>query len=81
MVNKDDGSLYYEYKVGWQIGSIIAAKNNVGVVSADIRAKSDTGGHTLNSVPVFAYGEGADAFNGMMQNTEFSQLLFEAMKP
>lgn len=81
VVNEDDGSLYYEYKVGWQIGSIIAAKNNVGVVSAEIRAKSDTGGHTLNSVPVFAYGKGADVFNGMMQNTEFSQLLFEAMKP
>lgn len=81
IINEDDGSVYYSYKVGWEIGSIIAAKNNVGVVSSDVRAKSDTGGHTLNSVPIFAYGKGAEVFNGMMQNVEFSQLLFESMHP
>ncbi len=81
IVNEDDGSLYYQYKVGWQIGSVIAAKNNVGVVSADVRAKSDTGGHTLNSVPIFAFGPGSENFNGVMQNTEFSDLLFDSMRP
>jgi len=81
IVNEDDGSLYYQYKVGWQIGSIIAEKNNVGVVDADVRAKSDTGGHTLNSVPIFAFGPGSKRFNGMMQNTEFADLLFDAMRP
>ncbi len=81
IVNKDDGSLYYQYKVGWQIGSIIAAKNNVGVVSADVRAKSDTGGHTLNSVPIFAFGPETESFNAMMQNTEFAKILFESMRP
>ena len=81
IINEDDGSVYYQYKVGWQIGSIIAEKNNVGVVSADVRAKSGTGGHTLNSVPIFAYGEGAEAFNSMMHNTEFADLLFESMRP
>ena len=81
IVNEDDGSLYYQYKVGWQIGSVIAEKYNVGVVSADVRAKSDTGGHTLNSVPIFAFGPGSENFNGMMQNTEFSDLLFESMRP
>lgn len=81
IVNEDDGSLYYQYKVGWQIGSVIAAKNNVGVVSADVRSKSDTGGHTLNSVPIFAFGEGSEVFNDMMQNTEFYKLLFDSMRP
>jgi alkaline phosphatase len=81
IVNEDDGSLYYQYKVGWQIGSIIAEKNNVGVVAADVRAKSDTGGHTLNSVPIFAFGPETEGFNGVIQNTEFSKVLFEAMRP
>ncbi|RCW60323.1 alkaline phosphatase [Halanaerobium sp. ST460_2HS_T2] len=81
IVNEDDGSLYYQYKVGWQIGSIIAEKNNVGVVAADVRAKSDTGGHTLNSVPIFAFGPETEDFNGVIQNTEFSKVLFEAMRP
>jgi alkaline phosphatase len=81
IVNEDDGSLYYQYKVGWQVGSVIAEKYNVGVVSADIRAKSDTGGHTLNSVPIFAFGPGSKNFNGVMQNTEFSDLLFDSMRP
>jgi alkaline phosphatase len=81
IVNEDDGSVYYQYKVGWQIGSIIAAKNNVGVVSADIRAKSGTGGHTLNSVPIFAFGPETESFNRVMQNTEFAEILFESMRP
>lgn len=81
IINEDDGSLYYQYKVGWQIGSIIAAKNNVGVVNADVRANSDTGGHTLNSIPVFAFGPETEKFNGMMQNTEIAEILFEAMRP
>ena len=81
IVNEDDGSIYYQYKVGWQIGSIIAEKNNVGVLSAEVRAKSSTGGHTLNSVPIFAFGPETEKFNGMMQNTEFSDLLFESMRP
>ena len=81
IVNEDDGSLYYQYKVGWQIGSIIAEKNNVGVVAADVRAKSDTGGHTLNSVPIFAFGPETEDFNGVIQNTEFCKVLFEAMRP
>jgi len=80
-VVNEDGSLYYAYKVGWEIGSVIAAKNNVGVVSSAVRATSDTGGHTLNSVPIFAYGSGAEVFGSMMQNTEFADLLFRSMRP
>ena len=81
IVNEDDGSLYYQYKVGWQIGSVIAEKYNVGVLSADIRAKSSTGGHTLNSVPIFAFGPETESFNSMIHNTEFAEILFESMRP
>jgi alkaline phosphatase len=81
VVNEDDGSLYYAYKVGWEIGSVIAAKNNVGVISSAVRATSDTGGHTLNSVPIFAYGSYAENFNGVMQNTEFADLIFKSLRP
>src|SRR6056297_188350 len=81
IVNEDDGSLYYQYKVGWQIGSVIAEKYNVGVLSADIRAKSSTGGHTLNSVPIFAFGPETASFNSMIHNTEFAEIIFESMRP
>ena len=80
-VLNDDGSLFYTYKIGWKIGSVISKKYNVGVQSAAVRAKSSTGGHTLNSVPIFAYGEGAEKFDDVMQNTELSELLFDAFKP
>jgi alkaline phosphatase len=81
IINEDDGSLYYQYKVGWQIGSVIAKKYNVGVLSSDIRAKSSTGGHTLNSVPIFAFGPETESFNSMIHNTEFAEILFKSMRP
>jgi alkaline phosphatase len=77
----EEGNLKYTYLVGWEIGSVIAEEYQAGVLSSRIRANSSTGGHTLNSVPIFAYGEGAEAFNGMMQNTEFADLLFDSMRP
>ncbi|MFP4020976.1 MAG: alkaline phosphatase, partial [Halanaerobium sp.] len=77
----EDGDLKYTYLVGWEIGSVIAEEYQAGVLNREVRANSSTGGHTLNSVPIFAYGEGAEAFNGMMQNTEFADLLFESMRP
>ena len=78
-VLQDDDSLKYTYLIGWEIGSVISEKHNVGVLSSDVRAKSSTGGHTLNSVPIFAYGEGSEEFNDVMQNTEFAEILFEAL--
>ncbi|PUU87939.1 alkaline phosphatase [Halanaerobium sp.] len=81
LILDDEGNIKYSYLVGYEIGSIIANKYQAGVVNTYIRANSSTGGHTLNSVPVFAYGEGSEAFNGMMQNTEFAKLLFESMRP
>src|SRR6056297_618756 len=77
----EDGDLKYTYLVGWEIGSVIAEEYQAGVLSREVRANSSTGGHTLNSVPVFAYGEGAEVFNGMMQNVEFADLLFKSMRP
>ncbi len=77
----EDGDLKYTYLVGWEIGSVIAEEYQAGLLNREVRANSSTGGHTLNSVPIFAYGEGAESFNGMMQNTEFSDLLFDSMKP
>ncbi|MFP4199040.1 MAG: alkaline phosphatase [Halanaerobium sp.] len=77
----EDGNLKYTYLVGWEIGSVIAEEYQAGLLNREVRANSSTGGHTLNSVPIFAYGEGAESFNGMMQNTEFSDLLFDSMKP
>lgn len=62
--------MYYGYKVGWEIGSIIAEKNYAAVMSTGIRQVSETGGHTGNMVPVFAYGAGADGFEGIMDNTD-----------
>lgn len=77
----NEGNMYYSYMIGWEIGSVIASEYNAGVVSSDIRAKSSTGGHTLNSVPIFAYGPETDAFNDVIDNTEFHSILFNAFKP
>ncbi|RAK08157.1 alkaline phosphatase [Halanaerobium saccharolyticum] len=81
LILDEDGNIKYAYLVGYEIGSIIANEYQAGVVNTEIRANSSTGGHTLNSVPIFAYGEGAEVFNGMMQNTEFADFLFESMRP
>lgn len=80
IVNEDDGSLYYAYKVGWEIGSIIADKYNAGVMSASVRAKSDTGGHSGNMVPVFSYGPGSENFEGVLNNTDISKMISDIMK-
>ena len=77
----EDGDLKYTYLVGWEIGSVIAKEYQAGVLNREVRANSSTGGHTLNSVPIFAYGAGAEVFNGMMQNVEFADLLFKSMRP
>ncbi len=77
----DEGNLFYGYKIGWHIGSVIAEKYDAGVIGADERAKSSTGGHTLNSVPIFAYGPQTEGFNAVIDNTEFYDVLYSAFKP
>ena len=77
----NEGNMYYTYMIGWEIGSVIAKEYNAGVLTSDIRAKSSTGGHTLNSVPIFAYGPESEAFNDVLDNTEFYQVMHDAFKP
>ncbi|MED1601718.1 alkaline phosphatase [Alkalihalophilus marmarensis] len=46
-------------------------------MNRDIRAASATGGHTGNMVPVFASGVGAEQFNGVLDNTDISNIIAE----
>ena len=64
------GGLDYEYRVGWEIGSIIAEHYGAGAMSTGIRAQSATGGHSGNMIPVFVFGPGGDSFEGVMDNTD-----------
>jgi len=64
------GGLAYEYKIGWEIGSIIADHYGVGAMSSSIRARSKTGGHSGNMIPIFVFGPGASTFEGVMDNTD-----------
>lgn len=74
-----NGKLYPAHKIGWEIGSIIAEKYDVAVMSSAIRAKSKTGGHTGNMVPVFAYGPESHRFEGVLDNTDFPVILSNIM--
>lgn len=79
IVSEEDNSLYAPYKIGWEIGSIIAAEHHVGVMSPEVRALSDTGGHTGNMVPVFAYGPKSEQFEGILDNIDIAKLLSDIM--
>lgn len=67
------------YKVGYEIGSIIATRANVGTVTSAIRAQSATGGHTGNQVPLYAWGPEGQDFARVLDNTEIARLLAQAM--
>jgi len=60
------------YQVGYAIGAVIAARLNTGIVSPQVQLKSETGGHTGNPVPLYAFGPGAGAFSGVIDNTEIA---------
>lgn len=77
-IEDDEGEVYPEYQVGWEIGSIIADHYSVGSLDTEIRAESDTGGHTGEMVPVFAAGAGSENFSGYMDNTDIKGLIEEA---
>ena len=70
----------YSYQLGWEIGSVLAAKLGVGLWSRDIRNAGITGGHSAAWVPVFAEGPGAELFAGNYDNTQFPVLLKQAVK-
>jgi len=74
-----DGSLMLEYQIGQEVGSIIAAHYNAGLMSRDVRALSKTGGHSGNMVPVFAFGVGAERFEGVLNNTDIAHMLSDLM--
>jgi len=70
----------YAYKLGWEIGSIIARNMGVGVFDRTLRAAGGTGGHSAAWVPVFAQGPGADAYRGCYDNTDLHQLMMDSMR-
>lgn len=70
-----DTSREYPYKTGWIVGSIIAERLNVAIMSDSVRQKSQTGGHTGNIVPLFAYGPQSGLFDGYIDNTEISTII------
>jgi len=78
-VLKTDGSLMYDYQVGQEVGSIVAAYYNAGLMSRDVRALSETGGHSGNMVPVFAFGVGGELFEGVLDNTDIAYILSDLM--
>ncbi|MFS0787709.1 alkaline phosphatase [Shouchella sp. 1P09AA] len=63
------------HEQAWEIGSFIANHYQVGVMNRDIREASATGGHSGNMIPVFAQGPGAEQFNGVLDNTDISQII------
>ena len=79
-IKDSSGKVYAAYRAGWEIGSVIAKHNKVGVVSRDVRAESSTGGHTGNMVPVFATGLGSERFEGVLDNTDVIKLIAEAAR-
>ncbi len=78
-VISDKGKTKYQYKVGWEIGSLIADHYQAGAINRSIRENSSTGGHTSNMVPIFADGPGAEYFNGVMDNTDVTKLIRSLM--
>ncbi|WP_066173972.1 alkaline phosphatase [Bacillus marinisedimentorum] len=79
-VKDSDGKVYAAYRVGWEIGSVIADHYEAGVVDREVREQSSTGGHTGNMVPVFATGAGSLIFEGVLDNTEIAQLIADAAR-
>ncbi|MBU8905412.1 alkaline phosphatase [Desertibacillus haloalkaliphilus] len=75
ILERDEG-IYPEHKVGWEIGSFIAQHYQGGIIDSDIRkASKTTSGHTSNLVPIFAYGLGANRFNGVLDNTDIPKII------
>lgn len=69
------GKLKYQYKLGWEIGSIIAAHYQAGVIDRSVREASSTGGHSSTMVPLFAAGPGSQYFEGVLNNTDVPKLI------
>jgi len=70
----------YDYKLGWEIGSVIAHKLGVGAMDWELRKRSETGGHVASWVPIFAEGPGAEDFEGVLDNTEIIDIILDNTK-
>lgn len=68
------------YQIGYEIGSIIAARANIGSLTSVVRAIGGTGGHTANLVPLYAFGPRASRFVGMKDNVEIPRIIAEIAK-
>lgn len=75
VISKKKGKLHYPYKIGWEIGSIIATHYKAGAIDRAVRADSSTGGHSSNMVPLFAAGPGSTHFEGVLNNTDVPKLI------
>lgn len=74
-VRRNKTLVYPKHRIDWEIGSTIAQHYKAGVADRSIRAASSTGGHTANMIPVFATGPGSEAFDGVLDNTDISQII------
>lgn len=74
-VRRNKTLVYPKHRIDWEIGSTIAQHHKAGVADRSIRAASSTGGHTANMIPVFATGPGSEAFDGVLDNTDISQII------
>ncbi|MET3317776.1 UNVERIFIED_ORG: alkaline phosphatase [Peribacillus simplex] len=79
-VRKNRTLVYPQHQIDWEIGSTIANYYKAGVADRSVRAASTTGGHTANMIPVFATGPGSKAFDGVIDNTEISQIITKAAR-
>lgn len=67
------------YKIGYAVGAVLSNRLNAGIVSAEVQIKSpSSGGHTGNPVPLYAFGPGADAFGGVLDNTQLADKIAAA---
>ncbi|MFU2018155.1 alkaline phosphatase [Peribacillus butanolivorans] len=79
-VRKNRTLVYPQHQIDWEIGSTIANYYKAGVADRSVRAASTTGGHTANMIPVFATGPGSEAFDGVIDNTDISQIITKAAR-
>lgn len=78
-VKNTKGLVYAQHAAAWQLGSMIAKHFNAGIVDRNVRSISSTGGHTANPILLFTYGNGANVFHGVLENTEVPQKIAEIM--
>lgn len=71
--------VYPDQHVAWNIGSMIANHYHAGVTNRTAQKLSSTGGHTSNMIAVFAYGNGADQFHGVIDNTDIPKKIASIM--